>query len=874
VPAGADLNPGLNSLKGRMHTRIDRQNACLDALKRAGHLLIALLLCCGFYLGAIPELRAGQSSQGSLYGSVEGVSPEGEKFPAQGARLELDGSASHLPSLAVFSDDSGAYKFATVPAGTYVLKVSSPGFKDVTRKVTVAPGEAVIQNLRLELAEVHQEIEVREQAPQVSQQSTAPPATLSAPSLKTVPTAQTRYKEALPFIPSVVRTQNEKIYIIGAEETQGMLLTDSLESVDPVTGAFNIDVPIDAIDSLEVFKAPFLTEYGSFSGGVTSIHTRAPSSRWKFSMNDVNPSIRGKAGHWVGFSKAEPRLYFSGPLSKKLTFSEAFVYELRKDSVRGLAWPHDQSKTQGFTSLTTFQYMFSPSHLAIVRVNVFPRRQQFANINALVPQTASSDWGQRGYSVSISDSYQLASGGLLASQFKLTGVTSYAHGQGSNDMLITPNGLAGNSFNAWNRDSHQEEGLETFQFPMKEWLGKHALMVGSDLIHRGFEGVTTSHPVQLLRTDGSVAERIDFTGRGRLDVSDTQVSGFVQDHWALADRFALDLGVRYLGESLGDSANLAPRLGFVVSPDHEGKTVIRGGIGIFDDRVPLLAGDFINYPERVVSIFDPQGALTAPPLTLSNVCAERSIAGPRLLPSCSNLGSNPYNLTWRVQVDRRLGSKVKVRLGYLKSRTFNEFIIDPVTPVNSGPMLLLSNNGTSRYHEYEASVRYHPGEGSDLTVTYVHSRSHGDLNGVNDVLAPFEQPVIRPNSYASLPSDVPDRLTALGRFRLPYNFTLIPSFDLHSGFPYSNVDVLQNYAGPPNNRRFPIYFSVDWRVYRDFPLPFGIHKGHKFRLGVYSVDTTGRQNPHDVFNNVTSPMFGTFTGLGKRVNGIVIGFAE
>lgn len=171
-------------------------------------------------------------------------------------------------------------------------------------------------------------------------------------------------------------------------------------------------------------------------------------------------------------------------------------------------------------------------------------------------------------------------------------------------------------------------------------------------------------------------------------------------------------------------------------------------------------------------------------------------------------------------------------------------------------------------------MRYHPGESSDLTVTYIHSRSQGDLNGVNDVFVPFEQPVIRPNLYSNLPSDVPDRLTALGRFKLPYDFKLVPAFDLHSGFPYSEVGVLDEYVGPPNNRRFPIYFSVDWRVYRDFALPFGIHKGHKFSLGVYSVNTTGRQNSHDVFNNVTSPRFGTFSGLGKRINGIVIGFAE
>jgi hypothetical protein len=694
------------------------------------------------------------------------------------------------------------------------------------------------------------------------------------PRLKTVPTTETRFKEALPFVPSVVQAQNKEIYIKGAAETQGMLLINGLQSVDPVTGSFIIDVPVDTIDSMEVFKAPFLAQYGGFSGGLASINTKVPANHWVLSMHDLNPSIRGKAGHWVGFGKAVPRVYFSGPVAKKLTFSEAFVYELVKKPVRGLAWPHNETKIQGYTSLATFQYMFSPTHLASVRVNLFPRRQEFANLKALTPQPAASDLGQKGYSIAASDSYQLKSGGLLASRFKFTQVISYAHGQGSQDMLITPDGLAGNYFNAWNRNAHQEEGLETFQFPEKDWLGEHGVMVGGGFIHRQFDGTSASHPVQLLREDGSVAEKIDFTGAGRLSVGDLQASAFVQDHWALTDRLALDLGVHYLGESLGDSANFAPRLGFVFSPDRSGTTIFRGGIGIFDDRVPLLAGDFAENLERTVSIFDPQGALSRPPRTLANACARLSAGAPELLVSCSNLGSNPYNVTWRIEVDRRLAPKVQLRLGFLKSRTFNEYTINPPPLDAANPTTLLSNSGSSRYHEYEASLRYHAGEGSDLTVTYVHSRSHGDLNTVNAIFVPFEQPVIRPNLVAILPSDIPERVTALGKFKLPHGFTIIPAFDLHSGFPYSDVDVLQDYQGPPNSQRYPIYLAVGWRVYRDLPLPFGIHKGHKFRIGVYSVNATGRRNPHDVYNNVASPRFGTFTGLGKRINGVVIGFAE
>ena len=227
---------------------------------------------------AVSMLQAGQAPLGSLYGTVTGITPDGQIFAVEAARLELRGSAPGLPSLATFSDSHGAYRFSPVPPGPYELKATAPGYRPTVKQVKVLPGQAVRQNMRLALAEVRQEIEVHERAPEISQQSTAPPTIISAPRLKTVPTTETRFKEALPFVPSVVQAQNKEIYIKGAAETQGMLLINGLQSVDPVTGSFIIDVPVDTIDSMEVFKAPFLAQYGGFSGGLASTNTKAPAT--------------------------------------------------------------------------------------------------------------------------------------------------------------------------------------------------------------------------------------------------------------------------------------------------------------------------------------------------------------------------------------------------------------------------------------------------------------------------------------------------------------------------------------------------------------------------------------------------------------------
>ena len=94
------------------------------------------------------------------------------------------------------------------------------------------------------------------------------------------------------------------------------------------------------------------------------------------------------------------------------------------------------------------------------------------------------------------------------------------------------------------------------------------------------------------------------------------MAAFAQDHWAFNDHIALDYGVRYSGQTLGAHAAFAPRLGLVYSPGRNAKTIIRSGIGLFYDRLPLLAGDFTQNLTRVVTYYDTLGNPLGPPIVL------------------------------------------------------------------------------------------------------------------------------------------------------------------------------------------------------------------------------------------------------------------
>ncbi len=811
---------------------------------------------------------------GSLQGIVSVLNPQGQRVALQGVRIVFRRTMGEAPVVSTLTDEAGHYQINQLPPGIWILRAGLEGFDALSKTLELAQGQSLVLNLDLHLAEIHQEIEVQDKASEMTTEGSDPAATISESKLMELPLAEQKYKDALPLAPGVIRSWDGTLNFKGSPEAQGMLLVDSAQTVDPVTGSFSIPIPVDAIQTMNVLKTPFDSEYGGFSGGLATINLKPPSGEWDYGFMDFVPGLRGRSGHIVGISGFTPRFFFGGPILKnKLNFSESTTYEVKKRPVRGLAWPNNETKRQGFNSLTSFQVILSSRHLLTVDLNAFTERQQFANINSLVPQTASEDWAHKGFSVGGNDDFQFGSGALMSTLFRYTRFDGTAHGQGPMDMQLTPEGWGGNFFNAWAKVANEYEGFWLLKFPIKDWHGRHQFKIGVDLTHRSYTGSSVSHPIQLLREDGSPAERIDFSGNGSLRGNDSEVDEFVQDHWMWGDHFALDLGARLLSQSLGRGMAFSPRVGFAYSPDGSQKTVLRGGAGVFYDSVPLLAADFPSNPVREITYFDEAGSPLGPPTILANTYAQELASG-AIVPGRSDLSTSPRNSTWNFEIDRQLWPGALLRLSYLSSETRDLFVVTPLMgqPISNSALGLVPN-GVSHYRELEATLHLHVSEEDELNISYVRSHARGDLNVLSDIYVPFEQPVIRPDVQSTLNSDIPNRVVSWGVFRLPWKLTVSPVLDVHSGFPYSNVDALQDYVGKANGSRFPTFLSLDMKVYRivSLRLPFlGGSKRHKFRLGVYSINLTNHTNPQDIYSNIDSPYFGQFAGFQHRVNGLVI----
>lgn len=815
-----------------------------------------------------------QAASSSIAGTVGVATGQGQMSKLGGVTVKLGSPSEGATWRSTLTDDSGRFQFTQLPPGSYVLAVSAQGFKPWSKTVVLEQGRNATEDATIAISAVDQQIEVRGENMEVSTDRAEATATVSDRQLETLPLPEQKFTEALPFTAGVIRTNQGKLNFNGQAENQGMLVVNSTETVDPVTGGFAISVPIDVIQSMSVHSSPDTSEYGGFSGGLTEIETKPPFDAWNFKLNGLTPSFRGKNGHLVGVGQFTPRVLFGGPLiAGKLNFTEELTYEVNNLEVRGLAWPFNETKTRAVTSYTQVQLILSPRHLLAVDLNIFPLRTQFANINALVPQSASSDYGQNGASVGVSDSYQFSSGSLLNAVVRYTRFDSHSHGQGTEDMLVTPEGWGGNFFNSWSRNADELEFRPALQLADKSWYGRHSLKIGLDVSRRSFAGDSASHPVQILRQDGTIAEQIDFQGPGLMSAASTEADEFIEDHWILNSRLGIDAGARLSSQSIGRRAALGPHVGFSYSPTASGRTVIRASAGSVYGHVPLLAASFLDSPTRLISLFGASGTPIGEPIALRNAYLQSSDeSAPRITMQIPR--ASPRTFTWSVEVEREIRRNVRLRVSYLDSQTRNLFVADPLVHSSGGNSILaLANTGAARYRRVEVNVHARPFERGDLNFTYIWSRSRGDLNTLSDTFMPFEAPVIRPNVAGILPSDAPNRLVTSGLFQLPFKLTLSPVVDVRTGLPYSNIDTLQNYVGVPNGLRFPTYFSLDGRIYREFPLRLPFMKRstkRKFRFGVYSLNLTNRRNAHDIYNNITAPRFGQFAGFDRRIDGLVI----
>jgi hypothetical protein len=373
----------------------------------------------------------------------------------------------------------------------------------------------------------------------------------------------------------------------------------------------------------------------------------------------------------------------------------------------------------------------------------------------------------------------------------------------------------------------------------------------------------TDHPVDILNASGLMTEQITFFGgRSPFEVTDTETSFYGQDHWTIAPRLAIDLGLRAESQELSGSFRLAPRGGLVWSPFKKHGTVLRAGFGIFYDRVPLSVYAFSHYPKQILTYYDAGGNITGGPYFYGNTLGVVNLHIPFVFkhPSAGNF--SPQGANGSIQLEQPLTKFVRLRAGYTQDQSRGLVILDQQAPdpVTLQGANVLSGIGSSRYRQFEVTGKVKIVGSGELLLSYVHTNARGDLNDFSSYLGSFPVAVLRPNQFGNLPGSVPNRFLAWGSFKLPDGWRVSPVVEYRTGFPYSALDAAQQYVGTPNSHRYPGFFSMDSRISKDLK----VNPKYTVRLSLSDFNLTNHFNPEAVHFNVADPAYGFFFGQRGR----------
>lgn len=671
--------------------------------------------------------------------------------------------------------------------------------------------------------------------------------------------------DSLPLVPGVIRTPDGRVKIAGADEQHSALIVNSVDVTDPATGDFGLSVPIDSIETVKVMQSPYLAQYGNFTAGVVSAETRRGGDKWAYGLNDPLPEVRIRSGHLVGLRSATPRLNLSGPLiHNRVYFLDGTDYLMHKDQVRTLSFPENEIRSNAVNSFSQLDVLATSRQTVTATFHLAPHQIQYVNLNYFDPRPVTPNADYQEYTGMFTHRLQLG-GGLISSIVAITRIGTDVRPQSPGEMTLTPAGNSGRYFGEQDVDATRTQWLEIWNPAQLRWHGEHTFQAGMVFAYAEDHGRSSNSNVYLRDANGNLLQSITYSGAGNYRLHDIEPALYTQDHWVLNSQFAVDAGLRWETQSLTATTRLAPRTGFTWTPIPNAQdTVIRGGMGVFYDGVPLNTYAFRDYPQQTVTTYNGHGNITDGPRVFENATAT-DLHSPFPLIHQKDQSGNfaPYSLAWNLEAEQAVSSFGSIRLRYSQSEASNQLTLQSQIAENQSA-LVLGGSGSGTMKQFDVTAGFGTDKEHHAYFSYARQIARGVLSDVANYLGAFRYPVVRSLSLASTAGEIPNRFLFWGMWNLPWRMGLSPHVEYRNGFPYQPVDQLQQYVSLPDapQPRYPRYFSLDARLSKDF----NITSKHAVRLSLNGINLSNHANYLQVHNNIADAQYGTFFGnYGRHI---------
>ena len=768
-------------------------------------------------------------------------------------------------------DPTGVFRFADVPAGVYELRAQYEGFKPATVRVRVGPRAPARQKLVLALANVKQEVTVGD-----------PGVSTTADRNRDAITVDQQLLRDLPVFDRNVVAAASRFLDPGAAATAGTtLVVDGME-------ARKVGVAPSAIQQIRINQDPYSAEFARPGSGRIEVTTKSGADEYSGEFNFTFRDARLDAKN--AFAATRPpeqrrilEAVFGGPIAGKTSFMVSVNREeLDLQSVVFAATPSGTVRANVATPQRTLELSgtiaqpFGKKNTASVRMVYTRESSQNDGVGGTsLPEVASN---ARDHEEEIVYSHQTIITSKLVNQFRL--LLGQDH-QTTTSLSQAPRIVV---LDAFTGGGGQDNVLETERhFTLNEtltWsLGRHAVRAGfavPDWSRRGFDDRSNFGGTFSFSTlDDYVAGRpysfVQQRGDGRLAFMHEILGAFVQDQITVRRNLSVSLGARYDWQNfLGDRNNVVPRVSFAYAPGGSTRTIIRGGVGIFNDRVGEgVISDILQSSQgrlfRYV-LLDPG---YPDPLTGGTSIADEPTSIVQLAPAIDL----PRTVQYSLGVEREIVKGATLAINYTGARGYDLFrsrdINAPSPPLylerpdpTHGVVRQIETTGRMRSHSLQTTLRGKITRYFNGSVQYVLGRLMNDTGGIGAFPA---------NNYdlsgewARADSDQRHRFDVLGAITPGRWSTFGVALSLRSGRPYSLRTGHDDYNSgnangrPPGVARNtlvgPGFAQLDVRWSREFLLT-GDDEGAKVGVGVDAFNVLNHVNYSGYVGNLSSPFFG------------------
>ncbi len=683
------------------------------------------------------------------------------------------------------TDSEGRFRFPYLKVGHYEIKVKKQGFGDATRDMTLTVGSAFELAFPLEVGIAQESVNVSSEAAEIETARTQVAGTVTQNEVNSLPLNGRSFLNLTLLIPGVSPTNTASTQLFAetsAVPGQGIsvssqrnfsnsFIVDGLSANDDAAGLVLTFYGLDVVQEFQVVTSGGQAEFGRALGGYVNMvtksgtdavhgsvygyfqnqrfnadnalsHTNLPLTQAQYGASIGGPIVHGRTFYFANFeqrllNQAGNPVITITPANIASINSRLLAVGYKGPAISTGEYPNP---VHNVNFLGKVDHSFSEHDQFSARYSLYDvHSTNSRGVGGLSAVSAAAGLSDLDQTVAVSNVYtlsartvnetraQFTNSNLLAPPNDAIGPAVSISGAASFGTLSgSPTGRLDRLFEIADNLSHQK--------------GPHALRVGVDFL---YNDLTITFP-QSIRGSYSFSSMASFLsgtystftqtfGNPVVPQTNPNIGFYGQDEWQVNHRLTLNAGVRYdlqfLKSIATDTNNVSPRLGFAWSPFAQKHTVVRGGFGIFYDRVALRplanallsGGNTTNVAQiQLLSTTLNFGQTGAP--VFPNILASAPSGLPVSFSTMDPHMPNAYSEQASLEIEQQLGSHGTLSASYQHLRGGHLIIsvnlntptcTSAVDPVN----LCRPNPG------YQNNKQYYPGADSQydgLSVSYVY----------------------------------------------------------------------------------------------------------------------------------------------------------